>query len=43
MAQKCADCGKELSFWSKLFPSDRKLCPGCKNARKEKIKQYVSN
>lgn len=42
MAQKCADCGKELSFWSRLFPSDRKLCPECKNARREKIKQYVS-
>ncbi|MEW6276193.1 MAG: hypothetical protein AB1556_13925 [Bacillota bacterium] len=42
MAQKCADCGKELSFWSRLFPSSRKLCPGCKNARREKIKQYVS-
>ncbi len=42
MAQKCTDCGKELSFWAKIFPSDRKLCPECKNARREKIKQYIA-
>jgi hypothetical protein len=42
MAQKCADCGKELSFWSKIFPSDRKLCPACKNINKEKVEQFIS-
>lgn len=41
MAQKCADCGKEISFWGKFFPSDRKQCPECKNAKKEKVKYYI--
>jgi hypothetical protein len=41
MAQKCADCDKEISFWDNIFSSDHKLCPECKNRKKEKIKQYV--
>jgi len=42
MAQKCIDCGKELSFWSKIFPNDRKLCPACKNIKKEKVEKFIS-
>lgn len=42
MGQKCADCGKELSFWSNIFPSDRKLCPACKNIKKERVEQFIS-
>lgn len=41
MAQKCADCGRELSFWEGLFSSSRKLCPACKEALREKVEQYM--
>ncbi len=41
MPQKCADCGRELSLWNRLFPAGRKLCPECKEALRKKVEQYM--